>query len=38
MQHELAASDKLAYCNVHRDSERVKELELYLFCVFYVSS
>ena len=30
MEHELAGSQELEYCNVHRDSERVKKFSLYL--------
>ena len=33
MEHELAASYKLERFDVHRDSKRVKELQLYLFCI-----
>ena len=35
MEHEPAASYKLEFCNVQRDNERVKELELHLFCILH---
>ena len=35
MGYEIAASYKLERCDVHRDSKRVEELQLYLFCILH---